>query len=233
MFEFSTQSIQQLIQLGGPVIVILMIMSVFALTIVLLKAWQLTTIGLSYKNDCENAINAFLSRQRSSAYTAIFNSYNPIKKVLAATIKGVADTKLNFEQVRDEVTRIARAELELMRSYLKALEVIATLSPLLGLLGTVLGMIKAFQQLQLAGAQVDPAALSGGIWEALITTAVGITVAIPAVIAYNWLDRTVEKYRAIMEDYVTRIFSSDAYRKLSLDIKLTANDNVKLASAKA
>jgi biopolymer transport protein ExbB len=56
---------------------------------------------------------------------------------------------------------------------------------LLGLFGTVLGMVEAFRQLELAGSQVDPAVLSGGIWQALLTTAVGLAVAIPAVLAHN------------------------------------------------
>ena len=99
------------------------------------------------------------------------------------------------------------SKLERLRSHLRALEIIGTLSPLLGLLGTVLGMIEAFRQLEMAGSQVDPAILSGGIWQALLTTAVGLTVAIPVVLAHSWLERRVERCGHQMEDAVTRVFT--------------------------
>jgi biopolymer transport protein ExbB len=86
------------------------------------------------------------------------------------------------------------------------LEVIAALSPLLGLFGTVLGMIKAFQKLELAGSNVDPSILSGGIWEALLTTAIGLAVAIPAVLLVNYFDRIIDRTRHQMEDAATQIF---------------------------
>jgi biopolymer transport protein ExbB len=71
----------------------------------------------------------------------------------------------------------------------------------------VLGMIEAFQRLQAAGSQVDPAILSGGIWQALLTTAVGLTVAIPVVLAHAWLERRVEHCGHQMEDAATRVFT--------------------------
>jgi biopolymer transport protein ExbB len=90
--------------------------------------------------------------------------------------------------------------------------VIATLSPLLGLFGTVLGMINAFQELEGAGNQVDPGILSGGIWLALMTTAIGLAVAIPSVLAHNWLDRRVERHERFMESSVTQVFTSSLLR---------------------
>ena len=89
---------------------------------------------------------------------------------------------------------------------------IATLSPLLGLFGTVIGMIDAFQQLESAGSAVDPSILSGGIWVALLTTAAGLAVAIPSIILLNYLEGIAEKYKAEMEDSITRVFTASAYR---------------------
>ena len=80
-----------------------------------------------------------------------------------------------------------------MRAQLPALEVIGTLTPLLGLLGTVLGMIAAFRAMEVAGSQVDPSVLSGGIWQALLTTAMGLAIAIPVMAAYNWMDRKSQR----------------------------------------
>ncbi|MFP6717413.1 MAG: MotA/TolQ/ExbB proton channel family protein, partial [Alphaproteobacteria bacterium] len=81
----------------------------------------------------------------------------------------------------------------------------ANLSPLLGLLGTVLGMIKAFARLESAGTKVDPAILAGGIWEALLTTAFGLSVAIPALAAFYILEGQVENVRAQMKDATIRV----------------------------
>jgi len=113
--------------------------------------------------------------------------------------------------IREEVMRIAKRQLALLKSHLRILEVIASLSPLLGLLGTVLGMITAFQQLQHAGTQVDPSVLSGGIWEALLTTAAGLMVAIPTVIALNYLEHKIERFKLALEDLMTQVFTVDTH----------------------
>ncbi len=120
---------------------------------------------------------------------------------------GVRNPKLGDATLREELVRVASRQLETLSGYLRALEVIATLSPLLGLLGTVLGMIQAFQELAIAGSQVDPALLSGGIWQALLTTALGLAVAIPVVLVHSWLERRVERCGHAMEDAVTRVFT--------------------------
>ena len=102
---------------------------------------------------------------------------------------------------------MARLQLENLRSHMRMLEVIAALSPLLGLLGTVLGMIKVFRELELAGSKVDPSILSGGIWEALLTTALGLSIAIPAVLMVNYFDRVIDRTRHRMEDSATQVFT--------------------------
>ena len=84
---------------------------------------------------------------------------------------------------------------------------IATTAPLLGLLGTVVGMIDAFQALQEAGSRADPAALAGGIWEALLTTAAGMAVAIPAGVALTWFESIAARLQGDMETAATRVFT--------------------------
>jgi biopolymer transport protein ExbB len=102
---------------------------------------------------------------------------------------------------------VAKAALMQTRRGLRALELIATIAPLIGLLGTVLGMIEAFQALQAAGNRADPAALAGGIWQALLTTAAGMAVAIPASMALSWYDSICERVQADLEDLATRVFT--------------------------
>ncbi len=86
---------------------------------------------------------------------------------------------------------------------------IATIAPLLGLLGTVFGMIEAFQQMESAGKNVDPSILSGGIWEALLTTAAGLSVAIPVVVFENYFRSLVDRFKGNVEGAVTKVLTSD------------------------
>ena len=86
------------------------------------------------------------------------------------------------------------------------------MAPLIGLLGTVMGMIQAFRQLQAAGDRVSPAVLSGGLWEALLTTAGGLAVAIVALVAFNYLDRRVERLQQRMESALTALLTSGPRR---------------------
>lgn len=116
--------------------------------------------------------------------------------------------------IREEVERSAINQLNQLRSFLRPLEIIASLSPLLGLLGTVLGMITAFQQMEGAGSQVDPSVLSGGIWQALLTTAVGLAVAILVVTMHSWLERKIERIANNINDAVTQVFTSQEAERL-------------------
>ena len=113
-------------------------------------------------------------------------------------------------QAREEAMRLARRLLVEARQGVRGLEVIATIAPLLGLLGTVLGMIAAFQALQGAGAGADPTVLAGGIWEALLTTAAGMAVAIPASVALSAFEGWADRLQSTLEDGLTRIFVAGA-----------------------
>lgn len=131
----------------------------------------------------------------------------PLDELLALSMEGLRQAEIPKELLKEELQRVASLRINQLRSYLRPLEVIASLSPLLGLFGTVLGMILAFQQMELAGSQVDPSVLSGGIWQALLTTAVGLGVAIPAVVAHNWLERKTERVAVLINDGVTQVFT--------------------------
>ncbi|MBK5930786.1 hypothetical protein CCR82_09700 [Halochromatium salexigens] len=196
---------------GGPVLLILALMSIAALTIVLAKLWQFSWLRLNAREPIESALSSWYKNDPDAALATIGSSRQPSARLVALAIRGLqhasAQSAAGLELLREELTRVATAQLEQLRGWLRALEVIATLSPLLGLLGTVLGMIEAFRQLATAGSQVDPALLSGGIWQALLTTAAGLSVAIPAVLLHSWLERRVERCAQRMEDAVTRVFT--------------------------
>ncbi|HEY7712433.1 MAG TPA: MotA/TolQ/ExbB proton channel family protein, partial [Candidatus Entotheonella sp.] len=97
----------------------------------------------------------------------------------------------------------ARHELQRLSQRLPLLNLIAGLAPLVGLLGTVVGMVKAFQQVAAIQGAVHPGMLANGIWEALLTTVAGLMVAIPAVIFHHVLDQRVKRYAFEMDHYGT------------------------------
>ena len=92
-----------------------------------------------------------------------------------------------------------------MTRHIRLLELIAMVSPLLGLLGTVLGMIQSFQELELAAGAANASLLAGGIWQALLTTAAGLVVAIPAAVGASLLAARAEAGAQQIEDVIARI----------------------------
>jgi len=191
---------------GGPVVLILGVMSVFALTIVLVKLWQFRVQRIAERRSVDEALALYRGGHVDEALARAEAARSPAAQALARALRGIRQG-LPEANVREEVMRYGRAALEALRTGLRPLEVIGSLAPLLGLFGTVLGMIEAFRQLEAAGNQVNPAVLSGGIWEALLTTAVGLAVAIPVVALLNWLERRVERLAHRMDDAVTQVFT--------------------------
>ncbi len=200
-----------LFQAGGPVVVILIAMSVAALTIVLVKLWQFHALHLSDRRTAREVLFAFLHGRPEQALARAGDSRQPVVRVLVAAIAGKGRPGASDALVREEALRVGALELDNLRSWLRPLDVIASLAPLLGLFGTVLGMIDAFRQLEGGGNQVDPAVLSGGIWVALLTTAVGLAVAMPVSAALAWLERRVERTGQDMDDFCTRVFTRELF----------------------
>ncbi|MDX8355250.1 MotA/TolQ/ExbB proton channel family protein [Cognatiyoonia sp. IB215182] len=157
-----------LLELGGPVVAILIVLSVVALAIAIWKAvvFMIEGIGRSVHNGFVETI-----------------------------IDDLRVTPGNVDTARAEANaRLDAAFGEVSRG-LRVLDLTAQLAPLLGLFGTVLGMIEAFQSLQDAGSTADPSLLAGGIWVALMTTAVGLCVAIPASVLLAWFDGRLISHR--------------------------------------
>ena len=197
------------VDIGGPVVIVLLAMSVVALTVVVAKLWQFGTVRLGDLDSAREALRLYQSGEPERALALLSGrSRNPAAVVLGHAIRG-RYRGLPVPMVREEVLRCGGDALESLRIGFRPLEVIASLAPLLGLFGTVLGMIEAFRQLEMAGSRVDPAVLSGGIWEALLTTAVGLAVAIPIVAVLSWMERRVERFAHQMSSITTRVFTVD------------------------
>lgn len=199
-------NIVHLITLGGPIVAVLLAMSVFGLAIVLLKLWQFGSIRVGRRRFIEPALANWRAGRFDAAQQRVNNEHHPIADTLGVAMRGMA-TGIDCDTVREEAARVGARHLATLRGYFRPLEVIGSLAPLLGLLGTVLGMIDVFSQLASAGGAADPAMLSGGIWEALLTTAIGLIVAVPAVLMLNWFERILERLHEDMQDALTQVFT--------------------------
>jgi len=198
---------------GGPVIWAIGALSVLTLALILWKVFRLSALGAWTGGRVTGEAIALWQSGDASTALARLGAPRSIRARLAnAAMVARGDPTLTHDGARDETTRVARALLAELRSGLRPLDLIVTIAPLLGLLGTVLGMIAAFQALQQAGGQTDPATLAGGIWEALLTTAAGMAVAIPAAAALTWFDSIADRLQAEMEDDATRIFTRGGAR---------------------
>lgn len=192
---------------GGVALWIIAALSVFTVALILWKLWRLTLAGAWRGRRAEAAVRAWVAGDAEAAQRQLNGRLGIRARLVRAAIAARRDPALTDATAREEVLRAARAELRTARAGLRGLELVATIAPLLGLFGTVLGMIAAFQALQSAGSQADPALLAGGIWEALLTTAAGMAVAIPAGVALVWFESVADRLQADMEDAATRIFT--------------------------
>lgn len=183
------QSVLNWLDVGGPVVWLLFGLSVIALMVVLVKAFQFLVSQPIRVNSTYDPTR--LSEQSCQSVRA---------QVFNAALAQLQSGKLSAEQSMVDAQRHAREKLADLNSHLRILEVIAMMAPLLGLFGTVLGMIEAFQAMEAAGRDVNPSVLSGGIWVALLTTAVGLAVAIPVSVVNSLFERLVENQAIAMSN---------------------------------
>ncbi|SLN58163.1 Biopolymer transport protein ExbB [Roseovarius albus] len=191
-------SLRYTIELGGPVVIILLLVSVVTLATILYKLWQFSTAGVGRHRALKDSVAAWDSGDRNGAITALGQSKSYLVPVI----------EMAFSSNPDDIKRLeAEAEVRFARleSGFRLLDSVAQLAPLLGLFGTVLGMIEAFQSLQGAGAQVDPSLLAGGIWVALLTTAVGLAVAMPTAMVLSWFESRMDAERVTAERAINTV----------------------------
>jgi biopolymer transport protein ExbB len=204
-------SISGFMKAGGPTMYPLFGFALLALGVVLVKAIQFIRIGAGKTHFVQDALSLVRQHDGAKAVAMLDKHHAPVAKVTAAAIRGKMNPRMNDQLVREEVTRVAQAQLDGMERGLVFISLVAMVEPLIGLLGTVTGLIQAFGRIQSAGARVEPAMLAGGIWQALLTTAVGLSAAIPAAIAYTWLQRVVDVEGNRMEDAATQVFTADLF----------------------
>jgi biopolymer transport protein ExbB len=190
---------------GGPIVLILIALSLVSLTVIAAKVVQLTG-ALSGEPRRAQALSLWADGDRVAAQAAVEPGRTALDRVLHQAMAGLT-TGLPRARLEDDLEWRGNSEIARLNGLIRFLELTAMVSPLMGLLGTVLGMIQSFQQLALAEGAANASLLAGGIWQALLTTAVGLIVAIPAAIAASLLAARVETVAQRMEAVVGRLYA--------------------------
>jgi biopolymer transport protein ExbB len=185
----------ELVKAGGLLMWPIIACSVIAMAIVGERLWALRTSRVIPENLVTQIWQLYKKGKLDTAQITAIRDSSPLGRVLAAGLINCQHTREVMKEAIEEEGRQVVHELE---RYLNTLGTIAAITPLLGLLGTVIGMIKVFTAITTAGVG-NPSVLAGGISEALITTAAGLSVAIPALIFHRYLSGRVDQLVIGME----------------------------------
>jgi len=175
------------IEKGGIIFSILLVLSAVGLTLIIYKF-----IEINFFNDFD-----LQSFEEDLSKSSTLNDFKELvdlkptseKKIFLIETLNIIEKNSSKTWKDQEIETLIHKKYLKSQRFLPSLEIIAQVSPLIGLLGTVIGMIDSFNELELGGSLVDPSILAGGIWTALLTTAMGLIVAIPALISHYFLDK--------------------------------------------
>ena len=198
-------SVFQFIMAGGPIMWPILLCSVFALGIIITKLIYLGSIQTD-PYELKNKVFALVKDNRIKEAVELCNTNpSPVAKILKA---GILKFGCSREEIKETIEGISLFEIPTLEKNLNLSAIIANVCPLLGLLGTVTGMITVFQTIQVRAASLNPVTpgdLAGGIWQALLTTVASLIVSIPAFVGYNYCVSRVNTIVLDMERAATEL----------------------------
>nr|WP_284048196.1 MotA/TolQ/ExbB proton channel family protein [Marinobacter sp. ATCH36] len=175
--------------------------SILALAIILERFWSLRPSRVAPQQTINELWRWIKKKELNGRKLKALQASSPLGRILAG---GLMNAKHGREIMKESIEHEASQVIHDLERFLNPLGTVATITPLLGLLGTVIGMIKVFAEIQLAGVG-DAGNLAGGISEALITTASGLSVAIPALICHRYFIRRVDELVVGMEQEAIKL----------------------------
>jgi biopolymer transport protein ExbB len=191
----------ELLKAGGILMVPIVICSILALAIILERFWTLRASRVAPPQTINELWRWIKKKELNGRKLKALQSSSPLGRVLAG---GLMNAKHGREIMKESIEHEASQVIHDLERFLNPLGTVATITPLLGLLGTVIGMIKVFAEIQLAGVG-NAGNLAVGISEALITTAAGLSVAIPALICHRYFIRRVDELVVGMEQEAIKL----------------------------
>ena len=193
------KEIFEFLALGGVIMIPIALGSVIALTIFLERIWSLQESRILPDGVLERVIDLVKKKKIHAAREECLKSNTPLGRLLLAGLDAKGRPHAEIKSVLEDV---GRREVSRMERYIEAIGTTASIEPLLGLLGTVIGMIHVFQKVVITSREgaIDPGQLANGIWQALITTAAGMSVAIVAFVGYRYLLSRSSHHAGDLED---------------------------------
>ena len=185
-----------LIQRGGYVMYPIGICSLVAMWVFIERFWSFRRASVNAAEFTAGIRNLVQNKRITEAITLCTETPGPVAAVLRTALLSHG---LSKEEIEEAIERAARYELPRLEHNLAVIATLARVAPLLGLLGTVTGMIQTFYVIQTQAPFIQPAQLAKGIWESLLTTAFGLVVAIPCHVAYDYLTSKVSAFASDMD----------------------------------
>jgi len=183
---------------GGPIMVPIILGSIIALAIILERFWTLWRIRL---NIPQFAQEIFFSIERGQFQKAL-ERCGKVRHPIADVFKlGILNRTMKREEIESMMEREGDEQVQYLERYLSALIIIIGVEPMLGFLGTIVGLIQAFMAWEQLGSNITVSALAAGIYQAMITTAAGLSVAIPAYILYHLIVNKIKSHAQEMTYY--------------------------------
>ncbi|MFH1645448.1 MAG: MotA/TolQ/ExbB proton channel family protein [Candidatus Omnitrophota bacterium] len=198
---------------GGPVMYPIILCSIIAFAIVLERVYHLHSAKIDTRKFMDQIVAILRRNKTMDAVKMCDETPGPIAHILKA---GILKHDRPKAEIKEAIEEAGLYEVPRMEKNLPILSTIAHIAPLLGLLGTVTGMVRCFQIIQEKSTSLNPVSpgdLAGGIWQALITTVAGLTVAIPTYVAYNYLVNKVDGFVLDMERSATDLINLLAQRR--------------------
>lgn len=178
---------------------VLAFLSLFAISIGLYKLAQFARIGVGRRKEAEQILDDWLAGRVDEAITGAGKRRSVLARILQAVFSGIQARPTDVSYAEELGRQTAIIELATMSERMRSLDMVVQAAPMLGLLGTVVGMIDAFGVLAVTEGAVDPASLASGIYVALTTTAVGLCIALIAFFIATWLEGRIDRERNMME----------------------------------
>lgn len=191
----------ELVQAGGWLMIPIILCSIISAAICVERTWTLRESQIAPRNLLTQVWNWIRNNEFDNQRLRALRLGSPLGQILSA---GIANSTMGRDAMKESIEEIASQVVHELERYLNTLGTIAAITPLLGLLGTVIGMIKVFAAIRIEGAG-NAAVLAGGISEALITTAAGLTVAIPSLFFYRFFQRKVDELVVSMEQEAIKL----------------------------
>lgn len=210
----------EIVQAGGWLMLPIIACSIVAAAIVLERLWTLQHKRVLPSNLVQQVRQWAVTEQLDPKHLQRLHQSSPLGQMLAT---GLANRHQPREVVKESIEDAGRHVVHELERYLSPLGTIAAISPLMGLLGTVIGMIKVFAAITANGVG-NPGVLAGGISEALITTAAGLSVAIPALIGYRYLRARVDALVVQMEKETIKFLETMSAYQRSAELQSVENE---------